>query len=79
MQIQFLFQKKGSRTDCLMPLHKPGNTHAREKKKRKVMTEEKKSVVHSADENVAPLYTRARRQNVKQSDGGSRERRAFLK
>lgn len=43
------------------------------------MTEEKKSVVHSADENVARLYTRARRQNVKQSDGGSRERRAFLK
>lgn len=40
------------------------------------MTEEKKSVVHSADENAAPLYARARRRNVKQSDGG-RERRAF--
>lgn len=62
-----------------MPLHKPGNTHAREKKKGKVMTEEKKSVVHRKDENVARLYTRARRQNVKQSNGGGRGRRAFLK
>lgn len=44
-----------------MPLHKPGNTHAKkrkkEKKEEKVMTEEKESVVHSADENVKLLYT----------------------
>lgn len=44
-----------------MPLHKPGNTHAKkrkkEKKEEKVMTEEKESVVHSADENVILLYT----------------------
>lgn len=72
-------EKRGSRTDCLMPLHKPGNTHARagEKRERKVMTEEKKSVVHSADGNVAPPCTDARRPDVKQS--GGRERRAFLK
>lgn len=62
-----------------MPLHKPGNTHARKEGVGgvgKVMTEEKKSVVHSADENVALLYAGARRRNVKQSDRG-RERRAF--
>lgn len=35
-----------------MPLHKPGNTQAK-----KVMTEEKENVVHSADENVKPLHT----------------------
>lgn len=76
MQIQFLSQKKESRTDCLMPLHKPGNTHARKGGGGGggggwMMTGEKKRVVHSADENVAPWFTCARRQNVKQSDGGS--------
>lgn len=54
-----------------MPLHKPGNTHAK-----KVMTEEKGSVVHSADENVKLLYTCTHYRNVKQSDMGAR---CFLK
>lgn len=68
MQIQFLFQKKGEQA-CLMPPHKPGNAHA--KKKEKVMTEEKESVVHSADENVTRLYTCTHHRNVKQSDTGA--------
>ena len=51
---------------CLMPPHKPGNTHAK-----KVMTEEKESVVHSADENVKLLYTCTHHRNVKQSDTGA--------
>lgn len=54
------YSRKGEQV-CLMPLHKPGNTHAKkrkkEKKEEKVMTEEKESVVHSADENVKLLYT----------------------
>lgn len=44
-----------------MPLHKPGNTHAK-----KVMTEEKESVVHIADENVKLVYTCTHHTNVKQ-------------
>lgn len=43
MQIQFLEGEQA----CVIPLHKPGNTHAQ-----KVMTEEKESVVHHVDENV---------------------------
>lgn len=43
---------------------------------KKVMTKEKESVVHSADENVKLLYTCTHHTNVKQSDTGAQ---CFLK
>lgn len=63
---KFNFYSRKGEQACLMPLHKPGNTHAK-----KVMTEEKESVVHSADENVKLLYTCRHHRNVKQSDTGA--------
>lgn len=60
---KFNFYSRKREQACLMPLRKPGNTHAK-----KVMTEEKESVVHSVDENVKLLYTCTHHRNVKQSD-----------
>lgn len=58
---KFNFYSRKREQACLMPLHKPGNTHAK-----KVMTEEKESVVHIADENVKLVYTCTHHTNVKQ-------------